>query len=135
MIPVLGHLVTEPVSQFQISGQSSSEFCKNQSWRGAQTGKRPMHNDKMHKYEFLRKPDLSISLIHRTLHKKLIFSSRRSVVNEMSYQNIYGFSLKIFLIFGNVVHLTANTRFYCFRSRSPADISDTDSIFLMEYQI
>lgn len=73
-----------------------------------------MCNGKMCKYEFLRKPDLSISLIHRTLHKKVIFSSKRSMVNEVSYQNIYGFSLKIFHIFGNVVHLTANTRFIAF---------------------
>lgn len=48
------------------------------------------------------------------------------MVNDMSYQNIYGFSLKIFLISVNVVHHTANTRFQCFRSRSPADIPDAD---------
>lgn len=35
--------------------------------------KKPVHNGKIWKYEFLRKPDLSISLIHRTLHKRSHF--------------------------------------------------------------
>ena len=143
MMWVLCHLVTEPVSQFQTDLRA--EFFRI-LWKLVTELERSSNGEKVYEQWqdvqmwILKKNRLKYfcypqnkwgsypALIHRKLFK-VVFSSRRSMVNEVSYQNVCGFSVKIFHIFGYVVHLITNTRFHCFDTRSPALISNTDSIF------